>query len=69
MRVLVVEDNPDLGPYLKQGLEEQGFAVNLVPNAGRSGGWGLVRETPGRRPQPGVSRTRPQPPDPRKPVK
>ncbi len=30
MRVLVVEDNPDMGPYLRQGLEEQGFAVDLV---------------------------------------
>lgn len=35
MRVLVVEDSPDLGPYLKQGLEEQGFAVDLVGNAVR----------------------------------
>jgi DNA-binding response OmpR family regulator len=30
MRVLVVEDNPDLGPQLKQGLTEHGFAVDLV---------------------------------------
>ena len=30
MRVLVVEDNPDMGPYLKQGLREHGFAVDLV---------------------------------------
>ena len=30
MRVLVVEDNPDMGPYLGQGLREQGFAVDLV---------------------------------------
>jgi heavy metal response regulator len=30
MRVLVVEDNPDMGPYLKQGLAEQGFAVDLA---------------------------------------
>jgi heavy metal response regulator len=30
MRVLVVEDNADMGPYLKQGLTEQGFAVDLV---------------------------------------
>jgi two-component system OmpR family response regulator len=30
MRVLVVEDNPDMGPYLEQGLREQGFAVDLV---------------------------------------
>lgn len=30
MRVLVVEDNPDMGPYLKRGLIEHGFAVDLV---------------------------------------
>ena len=30
MRVLVVEDNPHMGPYLEQGLREQGFAVDLV---------------------------------------
>jgi two-component system OmpR family response regulator len=35
MRVLVVEDNPDLGRYLEQGLREQGFAVDLVTDGGR----------------------------------
>jgi heavy metal response regulator len=30
MRVLVVEDNADLGTYLEQGLREHGFAVDLV---------------------------------------
>jgi two-component system OmpR family response regulator len=30
MRVLVVEDNPDMGPYLEQGLREHGFAVDRV---------------------------------------
>ena len=35
MRVLVVEDNPDLGPYLAQGLREQGFAVDLVTDGNR----------------------------------
>jgi heavy metal response regulator len=30
MRVLVVEDNPDMGPHLGQGLREHGFAVDLV---------------------------------------
>jgi two-component system OmpR family response regulator len=30
MRVLVVEDNPHMGPYLEQGLAEQGFGVDLV---------------------------------------
>jgi heavy metal response regulator len=30
MRVLVVEDSPDMGAYLEQGLREHGFAVDLV---------------------------------------
>jgi two-component system OmpR family response regulator len=30
MRVLVVEDNRDMGAYLGQGLREQGFAVDVV---------------------------------------
>jgi two-component system OmpR family response regulator len=30
MRVLVVEDNRDMGPYVRQGLREHGFAVDLV---------------------------------------
>ena len=32
MRVLVAEDNPNMGPYLEQGLREHGFAVDLVTN-------------------------------------
>src|ERR1700722_13160722 len=35
MRVLVVEDNPDMGPNLEQGLSEQGFAVDLVTDGNR----------------------------------
>ena len=35
MRVLVVEDNPDMGPYLEQGLREHGFAVDLVTDGDR----------------------------------
>lgn len=35
MRVLVVEDNADMGAYLEQGLSEQGFAVDLVPDGER----------------------------------
>ncbi|MHB1556241.1 MAG: response regulator [Isosphaeraceae bacterium] len=35
MRVLVVEDNPDLGRSLEQGLREQGFAVDLVNDGTR----------------------------------
>ncbi len=35
MRVLVVEDNPDMGPYLEQGLREHGFAVDLVTEGNR----------------------------------
>jgi DNA-binding response OmpR family regulator len=34
MRVLVVEDSPDMGAYLKQGLSEHGFAVDLAPDGG-----------------------------------
>ena len=30
MRVLVVEDNRDIGTYVRQGLREHGFAVDLV---------------------------------------
>jgi heavy metal response regulator len=30
MRVLVVEDNSDMGAYIQQGLREHGFAVDLV---------------------------------------
>jgi two-component system, OmpR family, copper resistance phosphate regulon response regulator CusR len=36
MRVLVVEDNPDMGPYLEQGLSENGFAVDLVTDGNRA---------------------------------
>ncbi len=36
MRVLVVEDNADMGAYLGQGLREQGFAVDVVTD-GRQG--------------------------------
>ncbi|HEU5227560.1 MAG TPA: response regulator transcription factor [Ktedonobacteraceae bacterium] len=32
MRVLVVEDHPELGPDLKTGLEEYHYAVDLVTN-------------------------------------
>jgi heavy metal response regulator len=35
MRVLVVEDNLDMGRYLEQGLREQGYAVDLVPDGDR----------------------------------
>ena len=32
MRILVVEDEPKTGDYLKQGLEEAGFVVDLARN-------------------------------------
>jgi heavy metal response regulator len=35
MRLLVVEDNPNMGPYLEQGLREHGFAVDLVSDGDR----------------------------------
>ena len=30
MRILVVEDEPKIGDYLKQGLSEAGFMVDLA---------------------------------------
>jgi two-component system OmpR family response regulator len=36
LRILIVEDNPDMGAYLEQGLREQGYAVDLVAD-GESG--------------------------------
>src|SRR5262249_20672455 len=36
MNVLVVEDNPDMGPHLEQGLREHGFAVDLVTDGNRA---------------------------------
>jgi DNA-binding response OmpR family regulator len=36
MRVLVAEDNPDMGTRLEQGLREHGFTVDLVPDGGRA---------------------------------
>jgi CheY-like chemotaxis protein len=35
MRVLVVEDNLNMGPFLEQGLREHGFAVDLVADGNR----------------------------------
>lgn len=32
MKILVVEDEPKSGAYLRQGLTEAGFVVDLVPN-------------------------------------
>jgi two-component system copper resistance phosphate regulon response regulator CusR len=34
MKILVVEDEPKTGSYLKQGLTEAGFVVDLVRNGG-----------------------------------
>lgn len=36
MRVLVVEDNPDMGPHLEQGLREHGYAVDLISDGGEA---------------------------------
>ena len=30
MRILVIEDDPTVGQYVKRGLEEQRWAVDLV---------------------------------------
>ena len=35
MRILLVEDNPEMGAYLEQGLREQGYAVDLVADGER----------------------------------
>src|ERR687886_465440 len=32
MRILVVEDDPRIGGFLQQGLEESGYSVTLVDN-------------------------------------
>ena len=32
MKILIVEDEPKTGDYLRQGLREAGFAVDLVTN-------------------------------------
>ena len=32
MKILIVEDEPKAGDYLKQGLREAGYAVDLVTN-------------------------------------
>jgi two-component system copper resistance phosphate regulon response regulator CusR len=32
MRILVIEDDPTVGQYVKRGLEEQRYAVDLVPD-------------------------------------
>ena len=32
MKILIVEDEPKAGDYLRQGLREAGFAVDLVTN-------------------------------------
>jgi len=32
MRILVIEDDPTVGQYVKRGLEEQRWSVDLVPN-------------------------------------
>ena len=33
MRILVVEDDPDLGRQLAEALEQAGYAVDLAPDA------------------------------------
>lgn len=30
MRILVIEDEPKLGDYLKKGLEENGYVVDIA---------------------------------------
>lgn len=44
MRVLVVEDEPKLGAFLKRGLSEAGFDVHHTPNGDE--GYELAKEKP-----------------------
>jgi DNA-binding response OmpR family regulator len=45
-RILIVEDDKHLGPTIKKGLDEQGYAVTLAGNgsAALSGLMGYVRD-------------------------
>ena len=36
MRILVVEDNPRLGPSLKRGLAGVGYAADLIADGGEA---------------------------------
>ncbi len=42
MKILIVEDEPKTGDYLKQGLTEAGFVADLV----RTGSDGLHNASP-----------------------
>lgn len=42
MHILVVEDEPRLGSYLKRGLEEEGFAVDLAHNGRDALNWAIT---------------------------
>ncbi len=48
MKILIVEDEPKTGDYLKQGLAEAGFTADLVRNGldgmheGLAGGYDLM---------------------------
>lgn len=39
MKLLIVEDEPRIGQYLRQGLAEAGFAVDLSDDATRASNW------------------------------
>lgn len=42
MRVLIVEDQPNIATYVKRALEEQGYAVDLAANGPEALGWAAV---------------------------
>ncbi len=43
MRVLIVEDEPNLGQQLKNTLEGAGYAIDLAPMARRACSWARPR--------------------------
>jgi heavy metal response regulator len=42
MHILVVEDEPKLSTYLKRGLEEEGYAVDLIQNGQDALAWAIA---------------------------
>jgi heavy metal response regulator len=44
MRVLIVEDEPDIAAFLQRGLKEEGYAVDAVDNGDDAVDWALAAE-------------------------
>ncbi len=45
MRILVIEDDPTVGQYVKRGLEEQRWSVDLVADGEPGSGTPTPRRT------------------------